>query len=132
MSPVGQLAGIAGCDANAGRCRPRPVKLSPPAPAGSRSAYLLDRELYDVQPEDPPHVEPPSWRCSPVGVPAALAQDPLDDPPRRSPTSIPPDEGTAGTAASGGDLNNDIGSLPVTGLDLLNVAGVGLVLGAPA
>ena len=62
-----------------------------------------------------------------AGVPAAIAQDSLDDPSAAQYNpAIPPDGGTAGE--SGGGLDNNIGSLPFTGMDLLIVAGVALVL----
>lgn len=66
-----------------------------------------------------------------AGAPAALAQA-TDDP--SSAQYDPPisDEGTAGSAASGGSANSgldsNIGSLPFTGMDLLIVLGVALLL----
>jgi hypothetical protein len=66
-----------------------------------------------------------------AGVPAAMAQDSLDDP--SSAQYDPPlPEDTAGSTASGSTgssgLDSNIGSLPFTGMDLLIVLGVALLL----
>jgi len=66
-----------------------------------------------------------------AGVPAAYAQDSLDDPSAAQyEPNIPPGDDTASSSASGGGggLDSNIGSLPFTGMDLLIVAGVALVL----
>lgn len=69
-----------------------------------------------------------------AAVPAAVAQDSVDDPSAAQyDPPLPADEGgTAGSSASGGNgnsgLDSNIGSLPFTGLDLLIVAGVALLL----
>lgn len=67
-----------------------------------------------------------------AGVPAAIAQDSIDDPASAQyDPPIPDDQGTAGSAASGSTgsgLDSNIGSLPFTGLDLLIVVGVALLL----
>ena len=60
-----------------------------------------------------------------VGAPVAYAQ--TDDPSSAQYNPPIPDEGTGGSSASGG-LDNNIGSLPFTGMDLLIVGGVALVL----
>lgn len=66
-----------------------------------------------------------------AGVPAAYAQDSLDDPSAAQyEPNIPPGGDTAGAASGGSNkgLDSNIGSLPFTGMDLLIVAGVALVL----
>ena len=65
-----------------------------------------------------------------AGADAALAQDPTDDPvAAQYDPPLSDDAGTAGTASAGtSGLESNIGSLPLTGLDLLIVLGVTLLL----
>ena len=64
-------------------------------------------------------------------MPAAIAQDAIDDPSSAQYDTPIPDSGTAGASASGGGGDagdGNIGSLPFTGMDLIILAGVALVL----
>jgi hypothetical protein len=66
-----------------------------------------------------------------AGAPAALAQATDDPSSAQYDPPVSSDEGTAGSAASGGSgsgLDSNIGSLPFTGMDLLIVLGVALLL----
>lgn len=68
-----------------------------------------------------------------TAVPAASAQDPINDPTSAQYDAPIPSSGTAGASEAGGSsggggLDSNIGSLPFTGMDLIIVAGVAFLL----